>query len=229
MWVLAVYKHTCLQAAPSSSSDPVDWQAASVFPYYQHKKNGNESIMNIPNLPTDNLYKFMSLSGLIIAFGPAIYWLTLTIDFKYELIDESMKLNTAKLKIDRLSNKQDDLRAMINDIDKLIEKETLSPDQPHETLKSMMDKNKNIQKFDTEINEAIEAQELENIQLTATRKKVKTLQEDIFILYLVSMTCFAFGIHLSNKGFRLWHKRVQQPIDQVLKNNAKNTKSWKSS
>ncbi len=28
--------------------------------------NFDEGLMNIPNLPTDNLYKFMALSGLFI-------------------------------------------------------------------------------------------------------------------------------------------------------------------
>ncbi len=32
--------------------------------------------MNIPSLPTDNLYKFMALSGIFIAvFGYSVYWI----------------------------------------------------------------------------------------------------------------------------------------------------------
>jgi hypothetical protein len=33
----------------------------------------------LPSLPTDNLYKFMALSGLAVLFGAATFWLAFTI------------------------------------------------------------------------------------------------------------------------------------------------------
>ncbi len=149
--------------------------------------------MRFPNLPTDNLYKFMALSGLILFvfsfFVP--FWLM-----------HNIKLKTLEIKeeLDLLDIEEKYLKEIHEDI------EALPSNKRRKAIKLNEERFKDYSK-----------------KLMQTRRKVETMKyldsmrRDIRILALVGIS---LGVIFTYCGFFLWYKRLQKYQDQIIKNEA---------
>jgi|GEM_PF-6580895 len=177
----------------------------------------------IPQPPTDNLYKFLAISGLITIGASSIF---------YEKYDND--LIERKIDIDRTSRilaAKSESEAAQSEINSLI------TEGKAEILKTQMNmalmQPGGISKQDTQDHiDAIEAQEqnlrrlheiklslsIEQIEQNADEHKLKLLEKRASHVKLVALISSAFGIFMSFLGFTLWYTRSQKFIDESVRN-----------
>ncbi len=162
----------------------------------------------IPNLPTDNLYKFMSLSGIVIIIF-SIYFCEIKVrEVSQNNIEFLKKQDNLNNKIARFNDKLGTISVLF---------ETYQKD--------------NIQKKDTSIflsNLETRISSLSNlrdgintdyISQKAYHQRLNLLQEESKIITYFSYLFIALGFVLTSTGFLLWYKKVQKPLDKILAND----------
>lgn len=196
--------------------------------------------MDIPVLPTDNLYKFMAMSGLLIA-----------IFFSLILIYSMYIIETKKLEID---NNIDNLNANIEIYKDSSKIETNYITDLVEQLKQKNEfaeiiyKNLNTEKHIDDYKEYLKDKEKINEIIYKTRLKLedthnklkfkiqenknflKELNKMINFFIILSIICFLgmiLGVLLAIKGFSLWKTRLQDYLDKNIKKINSNEISYK--
>lgn len=148
--------------------------------------------MNFPQIPTDNLYKFMALSGLAIALISFFLPMKQVRDIEMEIVEIQEQA--------RLLNEKNDFL----DIKKgIIERLKSAPAEEAEKI-------------------FIERQQLvlESVRILAKLERVKFLKDEIKNLKTIIGLLSGLGVFLSVLGFILWYQKVQRYQDKVLKDNA---------
>ena len=173
--------------------------------------------MEFPQIPTDNLYKFMALSGLslLIAFilipGQKIFDLerqTAQLSGEYEILqielkDREHEFSSVQGKIDTLSKK----------MKRIPENYRLSKTESSELSSELH-----------EIENAHQKAHQNLVQTDIFRAKTKAKNNEMKVvlaslnatIWVLAIGAFA-GIFLVTFGFSLWHRRVQLLQDQLLK------------
>ncbi len=206
--------------------------------------------MNIPNLPTDNLYKFMALSGLVIfllaTIYPILYFDKISdevfeigtemgiLDIEQKQIQE--KLNDLKEKQGNLKksikryNIEEDTTDSVIDIGKLKEK---FKDPDHRQYKEFMYKYRSEIFPEVGIGEELLEQGIENADLSyKLGKKVYLISRKTDLIDIKNKKINrelwkwrliqAIGVLISIVGFYFWYYRVQKLLDNKLKNELSN-------
>ncbi len=141
--------------------------------------------MYIPAIPTDNLYKFVALSGIALVLVSLIYPEQAIRDLEVRIIDSETQTRVLLAQADRLEK----------DLD-ILEK---TPDFEDQKLELIKQKNDEIR-----INSLKSTGENQKIALyTAHVEKVDNYAT--FLLWI--------GCAMSILGFFFWYKRVQKPAD----------------
>jgi hypothetical protein len=166
----------------------------------------------IPNLPTDNLYKFVAISGVTL-FMVATYLLINQTSVVFgHAIDAHEASNVAKVRMESILKR-------IQNFDHLLD--NIIADQ-NGTLKT--DKNKFVIRYsDDEIkttrqslNQAYEELALENVKVkNALTRSTFELLAMLLIACIWSWVC-SVGIRMARWGFTNWQERIQTPIDARL-------------
>ncbi|HFG2121887.1 TPA: hypothetical protein ACGF9M_003801 [Vibrio cholerae] len=194
----------------------------------------------MPNLPTDNLYKFIALSGVFL-FGFALYFITV----KSEQISTKIYITDAEDTV-QLNVKNKILNREVSELSLKVEEYKKSSDMYSEKINEFIGKDivnfkkEDVDKMKKLMSEFKEHQsggeEIENIiqELKAkideseyikakvklanehTSKKIKELDEyrkyAMFLLFFSSL--MAYG------GFQAWYLKLQRYQDQIVKNQA---------
>ena len=201
---------------------------------------------SIPSIPTDNLYKFYSLSGLVV-FLFSLTFLVIQYD---NLID---KIGTLKNETDILKLEKefllDDIQSFKNKIAHL-ENSIAEYSITKDSLKNKSEKHqefiKNIQndqqyrdyiEFTYKYEEYIIPEIKEQNEILNISEKIILAQREfllkesgieskisetdrkyneLIILTIIFIMLFFLSYKLTKKGFDLWQKKVQNPIDEKL-------------
>lgn len=148
--------------------------------------------MNYPTLPTDTLYKFMALSGLVITLLSAWFLLTRVDSLKLSLIA---------------------LRGDANGL--TIEEEFLRGEQ--QELKANSDGSRNDQR---ELRQRAYELQLKVNLLQTKLTKANALLGQITEYRIFLYVSIFFGLNLTYWGFRLWYIRIQKLQDAILRRQA---------
>lgn len=179
-------------------------------------------MMNLPTLPTDNLYKFLALSGLVIALFSSIFPSMRISEIKQKSIEvetqiELLGIDTGYLETDI--------------IDTLVSKGNLSPkDKEHfrKYLFNLLKKN-DVKEWDEESEPILSLKEQAPFRsrLNELRKKIAEVkgQRKKYIALLNEVKSYhwmlliggLFGLVMSSLGFWLWYLLVQKPNDILLR------------
>jgi preprotein translocase subunit SecG len=152
--------------------------------------------------PTDNLYKFSAIAGLlfiILSFYPQYL---------------NFKLNEQK--IENMKNS----KILMTDL-KLANEELELLRKKHEETNQSKEGNKPT---DEELSKYIQKRkELEsrNIEIESVQELEKYYNEEINRLNFISHITFSVGILVMLIGFYLWYQKVQKPSDLILTNQTK--------
>ncbi|MBU6405419.1 MAG: hypothetical protein KGL63_03055 [Betaproteobacteria bacterium] len=149
--------------------------------------------MNIPAVPTDSLYKFMALSGVLLVIVGVFYPAYLLQQLQPRVIDAQTTVAILKLQSDQLK------------FDVGLLKASKSP-----TLEQLA----KIEKQNTEMRVKLARAEGEDAKVAFFSSQVKII---INLEYVVSM----FGLFLALSGFSLWYNRVQKPADRLAERRVK--------
>ncbi len=200
--------------------------------------------MNIPNLPTDNLYKFIALSGIIITlFCSIIPHIILN-----EIIDDIDTIQTERgeleFEIAKLEDRSDELEKDIDMVNSLLSKyeyddstnrvvnlddlnENLSDPEYRDYLQFKFDNEYDIfpvlklhektKELSLEIKELHHGVLLKSYQMNRKSELFKKRTKRINKINISWVLGQLVGIFMMILGFNLWYFRVQKLLDKKLK------------
>ena len=166
--------------------------------------------MNFRNLPTDNLYKFLAIAGLLIAFGAPTLIQNRVDQLEKILAEQNVALLVVKKELTILDSKR----------------KSRIPDEQLQLYAHKTDPTIRLPMGNAEINELLtpsewhsvyssaEKQLQENTNKTATKKQM----EDC-----ISIIVFLFGLCLSSFGFYRWYYKIQRHMDTIWELRSKQT------
>ncbi len=187
-------------------------------------------MMNLPSLPTDNLYKFLALSGLAIVLFSLVFPIIQISEIRLKIIEIETQMEVLEMDTGNVEN---DL------IEALVNKGNLSPQEKGQFRNYLIELfKKNAVKDWNEQSEPIlrpEEQAPFRSRLNELRKKIAELkgQRRKFILLFSELRNYrwmlfiggSLGIVMSSLGFCLWYLIVQKPNDILLRKQVQNYKS----
>jgi hypothetical protein len=163
------------------------------------KKGGIE--INLPTLPTDNLYKFLALSGLAIAILSLVLPVIRISEIRIKLVEVKTQSNLLNIKIEELSK----------DTDRLAKKTALSPEET-ESLRNRLIEHK-----------------IKVVELSGRFEQINSLNRDLDYLMILFWGGLPLGAGISVLGFMAWYFLVQKPNDLLLKKQVENQNQTKLS
>jgi len=151
--------------------------------------------MELPMLPTDNLYKFLALSGLVM--------LVLSFTFPRNMVDElELKAVESETNINLLAF---EVSVLKDDVDAAEKKPKLAED--------------GIQK----LSERQRQLEVKTLQVGGERAKLNVLVKQLRFAMSLSIIGSVLGFVLADIGFWLWYMRVQKPADLLARKQVEAT------
>lgn len=182
--------------------------------------------MDIPTVPTDNLYKFMAIVGLLMIAGGIIF----DQYFELELAKLDKTYSVARSENDRKFNQAVNAYAGIDNQlltligaykDKLKEAEVTPAKAAKDALLKAA---ANLQRQMNELNsrqEALREKQMEDL----VAEDAKLGEKEVVVVFykgraqavLVLAACFVVGgVALTITGFGLWYFRLQRPMDKQI-------------
>lgn len=184
-----------------------------------------------PNVPTDSLYKFLALGGVIALLTVFVLFITETekikaddislrnntevINLKISNLNEEIRGSNASLKKDSLDNEKEKKLMKLNTglreklgLSTLIEfgDKNITYEQYEKTLSD--DYTKSLKRYNAHIastNKLIEAIPFEKLKIKKQEELLKQNKEYYDSLYYSTYAIFLFGVLFSAYGFRKWH------------------------
>ena len=196
--------------------------------------------MDIPALPTDNLYKFMAISGVLIAmfFSLILIYSMYIIETKNLEIDNN--INNIDINIEIFKKSSEIETNYINDlVENLKQKSELAKTiyknlNTRELIKDYNEYLKDKEKINEMIYKVKLKLEDNNNKLKFEIQKNKSFLEELKkmanFFIILSIICFLgiiLGIYLAIKGFSLWKTRLQDYLDKNIKKINSNEISYK--
>ncbi len=170
--------------------------------------------MKFPEIPTDNLYKFMALSGIAVIFASFLpFYLFYNLNIK--AIRLSGKLEELKAVRDYSELRHKTLAATIDGLLKVRARA--------EELKEQQNTEKILEELhakQAENTEMLWKSALAAIQHNAQWKELVYLKRCYKAALLIGMSALGFGIILTIRGFQFWKEKLQIPQDLIIKQKA---------
>lgn len=166
----------------------------------------------LPNLPTDNLYKFISLSGVFVfCFG--LYFTNIKIDDLNERIyKEDLKIAEWTVNADWLKREIDEIeRIQLNSIANQKGEFEYSESKLH-----LMVSDAEFKIRWADIKDKSQKQQLELARIQEGRKYTNKLVSKVNRYSKAGNWIMIVSILISAFGFFLWYVRVQKPLDAVV-------------
>lgn len=161
--------------------------------------------MNIPNLPTDNMYKFIALAGLSLCVLSPVY---------YQVFSREVILKNFELRAEMRRIKQES-QFLREDVDELRGESNELKGAPN-----VADEKGRILKQAAALEEKTRELMRQQIQADKLASEALLSNDQIDQLWWVSLVGLIAGINLLSFGLRLWYTRVQKYQDQVLAGDA---------
>ncbi len=199
--------------------------------------------MNIPNLPTDNLYKFLALFGLVLFLFCNIYPTTKLNKVEEEVIKIKTEIGEIDLEIDFLEEEIDKYEEDIEEAEMTISEyqfsdTTASKINAENLARNLQSKDyrdylefiykykddifpvhklqREIQAKREKINQKRNKIKLRLYRSMREREIVSQKNSDIIKLAWGWAIGSSIGFTMMFFGFRLWYKKVQKPIDEKM-------------
>lgn len=174
--------------------------------------------MTLPELPTDNLYKFMSIFGLLLFFSSYYFpWIRYT-QIQPAIFDLEVEVSISELEhkylledLDSLDNNIQTLEQEVDGLDKLPTENLTHKSVGESEIKLNSIKDKLYQLKDLKRNS-----EKKTIILSNKVNRLEQLGHENKIIGIVFLVISTVGFILSVQGLKLWYQRLQGPLDKRL-------------
>lgn len=163
--------------------------------------------MQLPTIPTDSLYKFMSIGGIIVM----LFFLSISIYSIYQIQDKiteekkNVSILEAKTKI--LKRLRDNHEGYMQELLKLVEEKEITKREFYELQKQ------EILRFNEYLNPI-------EIDLAISGSNIKSLDISInyvCIILVVSVILSFRSFYFTRKSFKLWYEKLQVHQDKQIK------------
>ena len=143
----------------------------------------------MPNLPTDNLYKFTAIVGVVVLLVSVYFPIIKSRELKLAMIEIENQTKILRIETEYLEYITKNIKSAKED--RKIEKEDI-------VSKSFIIKSK-LQ------------------EILSKTKQLDILEEDYYIIIKLQKICMLIGLILSISGFILWYFKIQKYLDRQLK------------
>lgn len=183
--------------------------------------------MNIPEVPTDNLYKFAAIVGALVAIVPFAFMTFQVTEGEIEVAEVEALSATASLLANAEMTRFEDrfVRVGANVKSARDSLELLSPDQqnPETSRVAQEDALNALSQYETMLDEqlALTKRVADLIRPVAVRVARADARNDSLgsLLWYAAGLSLA-GVGLSSWGFLMWYRRVQKFQDAILASQA---------
>lgn len=148
--------------------------------------------MDFPNLPTDNLYKFIALVGVVVLLVASYFPIIKARELKLAMIEIEGKTRILEIEVQHLPDRTKQLKS----------NETIGDCNREE----LVDKAYKLK--------------MKNEELKTNSKKLEVIGIDYEIIRKIQTAGMVLGFILSAFGFFLWYFRIQKYQDKQLKKNS---------
>jgi hypothetical protein len=180
--------------------------------------------MNLPNIPTDNLYKFLALSGIAMLLLFTYYLGSESLELDRQNISLSGEIAQLDLEAGTLKQEQRALRSEIEDFynaaglkeplvvnDSMVVYSQIASGPPQ-----LVKKSKELQHLVDEFAQKGRDHQSKRIALE-TKRSIQKYNEDVHAqLFSIYAVTFSIAFLLSVSGFWLWYSRVQRYHNAIL-------------
>ena len=188
--------------------------------------------MNLPNLPTENLYKFMALSGLAIVAFCIVFPLQRSNEINFKIVEIETQQKILEIEGDNITNDLMDALSTKGDLkpkeqaqfrDYLIK---LFKSENSTELTKDWGKGEPILSIKEQAIFRSRSNEIKHklAEIRGNTKKAELLLNELktYLLIITIMGCF--GSLISIAGFYFWYSLIQRPNDILLKKQIENIK-----
>lgn len=184
--------------------------------------------MSLLSLPTDNLYKFMALAGIIV-FIISLMPFNKYYESRLEKIQLAGEIKTVRAEIDNYERKLNN----ILEVSKLAQTDIENLERQRKEIKHMDKRTfskhllfeEEMNKFSDNLFE-LTIKEYDNsliietkvIELHTRENRQRYIDKTIKTLFVLSILGFIIGVLLTIIGFILWYKKCQIYLDRSVKN-----------
>lgn len=166
----------------------------------------------LPNLPTDSLYKFAALAGLVIA-AAAIGWpVSAMLELKHEQFLLRVEHATHHIEEDSLAELEDLLEGQIATLDRMIAEGEGGGLQAIGAERALEHRDA----LTLRLHEAKRDGRIKHTEGELKDARVAEIERHVLYLLAFLVLSAAGGLVLSYTGFKAWYLRVQAPQDQLL-------------
>lgn len=169
--------------------------------------------MNIPNLPTDNLYKFLSLAGIVVVIMAVYFTVTKVSEVSDKIMDVQEGQDIVSENIKSLERLVELLEKIVDNSIAELKGERKKDDKKLELVYSESE----IKNLMSEIRDSLAKIGVEKVRVEANTKRLTELHERSKKISHWGVFFIAIGMIMANFGFYLWYTRVQKPLDCILK------------
>jgi len=164
--------------------------------------------MNLSTVPTDNLYKFMAIFGLILLITCTIYPISKINTAERAKIDVEISLQKLEREMDHIKTEAETISSELTSIENDSESDISS--QKTEIIELIRNKRNSLQSRNDDL-------EINIIDIKEKRMLSSLLVSELrFFLYFGSLGSI-IGSILMLSGFYLWKNKVQRYQDIILK------------
>ncbi len=186
-------------------------------------------MLNVPNFPTDNLYKFLAISGIVL-FLVAVFYpeyrrteirdeITL---YNSEINKLSIEKSKAKMKLDEIKNELDELEANIEIKKSTVNDSVISRVRVLSGKKEIVDLSHKIDRLVYEWKDINREIELKSIEINTKSKLIDDKNSDVKVFDDAANILGPFSVLVMTLGFILWYEKTQKLQDKVLAEQAGN-------
>lgn len=183
------------------------------------------------NLPTDSLYKFCALSGILILLISVYFPIKMDETIMSKIFETTKKQKQLQIETKYLSeilnsikNGTKDIGSVVQQVEDAIEKsekkekpdsnESIKIYEKHmKTRKMLEESRKNIE----ESRNILKSLELNAVETEIAKDKLVRLHKQFKIVWRIGIAGGAIGILLAFYGFLSWYFRIQVYQDRIIK------------
>ncbi|OOG38604.1 MULTISPECIES: hypothetical protein [unclassified Rhodanobacter] len=179
--------------------------------------------MNLPSIPTDNLYKFCAVSGVVLLLFGATFPVQKLFDTQNNLDQVRTEEQILSLQIADL---QEDFHRVNSDLETLQKDTTAAEANPRAAdLPSLRARSTTAGTTINAVKKQSRQLALINVRQQGNFEHLKHLIQRLW-LYVAAAAIFMLGgLQLAFFGFRCWYYRVQKPADDLLQRQIRESSS----
>lgn len=184
-------------------------------------------MITVPTFPTDNLYKFMALAGMLFFCISLIYPEYRRIETRDSTAAVQKEIDKYFVENDKSIDRLEKLKEQINmvaaeekELRKALDKKLLTRREIENADESRIAMSNNLSRIIKENKSINEQMDLRNIEISTSMATIRNQQFDLSQINTALKILGRFSLGLTTLGFLLWYHKTQSFQDKVLKEQA---------